>query len=163
MSSLRRRAIQGLRKGDAFTASRTFTEEDVTRFGDVSLDYNPVHYDERFARARGLTGRICHGLLVAGLITEIGGQLGWLATRMDFTFRKPVYVGDTVHCTLTITGMDENGWAEARAEYRNQEGVTVLEAFLSGLPPQGEQAEIMQTMVEEGDPTNKLAGRGALW
>lgn len=158
MSSLRRRALAGIRKGDSFTVSRTFSEEDVRRFGDISLDYNPVHYDERFARARGMTGRICHGLLVAGMITEIGGQLGWLATKMDFTFKKPVYVGDTVECTLTITDMNEKGWAEGRADYRNQEGVSVLEAILTGFPPQEEQNEILRTMVAEGDPTNKLAG-----
>lgn len=158
MSSLRRKGIDGLRKGDSITVSRTFTEEDLMRFGDISRDYNPVHYDERFARARGFNGRICHGLLVAAMITEIGGQVGWLATGMDFRFKKPVYVGDTVHCTLTILDIDEKGMAEARADYRNQEGVTVIEATLSGFPPQGDQAEIMKTMVEEGDPTNKLAG-----
>lgn len=158
MSSLRGRALEGVRIGDAFTITRTFTEEDVLQFGDVSRDYNPVHYDRRFAEARGFPGRICHGLLVASLITEIGGQLGWLAVRMDLTFKRPVYIGDTVRCTLTITDMDETGLAEVRAECRNQEGGTVLEASLTGVVPKGEQREVLRVMVEEGDPTNKIAG-----
>jgi acyl dehydratase len=158
MSSMRHRAIEGLQPGDAFTVTRTFTEEDVLRFGDLSRDYNPIHYDERFVEARGFSGCVCHGLLVASLITEIGGQLGWLASRMDLEFRKPVYVGDTIRCTLTITDMDEKGMAEARADFRNQEGVTVLEALLGGFPPNPEQQEVMKAMVEEGDPTNKVAG-----
>ncbi len=158
MSSLRSRALEGVRVGDAFMITRTFTEEDVLRFGDVSRDYNPVHYDGRFAEARGFPGRICQGLLVASLITEIGGQLGWLAVRMDLTFKRPVYIGDTVSCTLTIMDMDKKGLAEVRADCRNQEGVNVLEASLTGVVPQEEQREILRVMVEEGDPTNKLAG-----
>lgn len=27
---------------------------------------------------------ICHGLLVGGMICEFGGQVGWLASGMDF-------------------------------------------------------------------------------
>jgi hypothetical protein len=42
MSTLRNRAIEGLRPGDAFTVTRTFTEKDVLWFGDISRDYNPV-------------------------------------------------------------------------------------------------------------------------
>lgn len=158
MSSLRSRAIKGVGIGAAFTITRTFTEEDVLQFGDISRDYNPVHYDGRFAEARGFPGKICHGLLVASLITEIGGQLGWLAVRMDLTFKRPVYIGDTVRCTLMIVDMDEKGLAEVRADCRNQEGVTVLEASLTGVVPKGEEREVLRVMVEEGDPTNKIAG-----
>lgn len=157
MSSLRNRAIEGLRPGDEFTITRAFTEEDVLRFGDVSRDYNPVHYDDRFTEARGFTDRICHGLLVASLITEIGGQLGWLATEMNLKFKKPVYMGDTVRCTLTIVEIDDKGVAEARVDLQNQEGVAVLEGLLVGFAPNPKQREIMKAMVEEGDPTNKLA------
>ncbi len=157
MSSLRNRAIEGLRLGDAFTVTRTFTEEDVLRFGDISRDYNPVHYDDRFSEARGFTDRICHGLLVASLITEIGGQLGWLATEMDLKFKKPVYMGDTVRCTLRITEIDDKGVAEARVDCRNEQDVTVLEGVLAGFAPNPKQKEIMKAMVEEGDPTNKFA------
>jgi len=157
MSSMRNRSIEGLRPGDAFTITRTFTEEDVLRFGDVSKDYNPVHYDNRFAEARGFIDRICHGLLVASLITEIGGQLGWLATEMNLKFKKPVFMGDTVLCTLMITEMDDKGVAEARVDCRNREGVTVLDGLLAGVAPSPKQREIMKAMVEEGDPTNKLA------
>ncbi len=32
--------------------------------------------------------KYAHGLLVGSMLTEIGGQLGWLATEMDFKFQK---------------------------------------------------------------------------
>ncbi|MBT8359723.1 MAG: acyl dehydratase, partial [Deltaproteobacteria bacterium] len=95
MSKTRKKAIEGLQSGDSFTVTRTLTEQDMKRFADISKDYNPIHFDDRFAEVKNLNGRICHGLLVASLLTEIGGQLGWLASAMSFQFKKPVYLGDT--------------------------------------------------------------------
>src|SRR5437867_13234857 len=107
MSEIRKKAIGGLRRGDSFVAVRTFTEQDVAVFADISRDYNPVHFDRRFAKGKNFRDRICHGLLVASLLTEIGGQIGWLASGMTFRFRKPAYLGDTIECRFTITELDD--------------------------------------------------------
>jgi len=161
MLEIRRRTIEGLRPGDTFTVSRTFTEELTRAFGALSRDYNPVHYDERFAGAKGMSGLICHGLLVGSLLTEVGGQIGWLARGMEFRFLKPVYCGDTVACHFTLLSVDEAGRAQGRAVFTNQDGVTVIEATLTGrLPGEAERA-VLARMVAEGDPTNGLCPRGA--
>lgn len=161
MSEIRRRTIQGLRPGDSFTVTRTFTEELTRTFGDLSKDYNPVHYDQRFAGAKGFTGLICHGLLAGSLITEVGGQIGWLATGMEFRFLKPVYLGDTITCRFTVAEIDERCRARASAVLSNQHGVTVIEASLAGRVPNEEERAILAAMLEEGDPTNKLGVRVA--
>jgi acyl dehydratase len=154
MSEIRKRTIEGLRAGDSFVVTRTFTEADTLRFGDLARDYNPVHYDERFVAAKNLRGRILHGLLVGGLITQIGGQIGWLASAMGFRFVRPVYFGDTVTCRFTIIRIDEQGRADAEAGCTNQDGVLVLEASLSGRLPSPAERQVLETMVAEGDPTN---------
>ena len=156
MSHIRRKAIEGIKVGDTFSISRTFTEHDVLQFADISRDYNPVHFDKRFTNAKKLDGRICHGLLVASLITEIGGQIGWFASGMNFHFREPVYFGDTIQCDFTITSINERGRAKAEAVFTNQDQITVLEGVLIGIIPGAEEKEVMKAMVAEGDPTNKL-------
>jgi len=156
MSETRQRAIAGLEAGDSFTIKRTFTEADMTAFAGITRDYNPVHFDERFAAVKNFNGRICHGLLVAAMLTEIGGQMGWLASVMNFRFKKPVYFGDTVACKLTITDIDDRNRARAIAEYKNEDGVLVLEADLEGIVPAAPEQEILAAMVREGDPTNEL-------
>jgi len=156
MSEIRQKAIQGLKLGDSFTVTRTFTEADVISFSRITRDYNPVHFDERFAAVKKFNGRICHGLLVAGMLTEIGGQIGWLASGMNFRFKKPVYWGDTIKCTLTITDIDHKNRAHAKAVYTNQDGSVVLEAALSGILPAEPEKEVLIAMVQEGDPTNKI-------
>jgi acyl dehydratase len=152
MSDIRRRAIKGLRAGDRFTLTRTFTEADMSAFGRITRDFNPVHYDRRFAEAKNFRDRICHGLLVAGLLTEIGGQVGWLASGMNFRFKKPVYFGDTITCTLKIKTIDAAGRATAESIFRNQSDQIVLEAELAGYLPNRSERAIMQTSIDPEAP-----------
>ena len=154
MSHIRQKAISGLKIGDSFTIKRTFTEADMIAFAGITRDYNPIHFDERFAAVKKFTGRICHGLLVAGMLTEVGGQIGWLASVMNFRFKKPVYFGDTVTCKLTITEIDARNRARAVAEFHNIKGVAVIEADLEGILPAEPEQKVLRAMVEEGDPTN---------
>ncbi len=157
MMTPRERAARGLRAGEAFTVSRTLTAEDVVRFAALSRDYNPVHFDERFARVKNFTAPICHGLMAASLVTEIGGQIGWLASGMSFRFRGPVYPGDTVTCTLTITEIDPKGRARADALITNQGGIVVIEAQIRGIVPGEAERKVLGEMLVEGDPTNMIA------
>ena len=154
---MRQKAIEGLKKRASFTYSRSFTQKETEIFGDLTRDYNPVHYDPRWAKAKGFKALICHGLIVGSMICEFGGQLGWLATGMTFKFIKPVYFGDTITCTITITKIDEAGRAEAEAIFTNQNNEQVCFARLTGRLPLDHERSILQQMVAEGDPTNKLA------
>ena len=156
MAGLRERAAEGLQVGDTFRTSRTFTEDEVIRFARISRDYNPVHFDARFAKAKNLSAPICHGLLVAGLATEIGGQIGWLASAMNFRFKGPVYVGETITCSWVMTAIDQNGRAKASVTITKEEGATVIEAEISGIVPGLEERKVLSQMLSEGDPTNEL-------
>ena len=156
MTAIRNKTIRKLKVGDTFTVQRTFTETDMLAFAASTRDYNPVHFDQRFASSKKFSARICHGLLIASLITEIGGQIGWLASKMNFRFKKPVYFNDRITCMLTITSIDEKNRAHAEADFHNQHGDTVIEAELGGILPNQAERDILAQMVAEGDPTNKL-------
>lgn len=149
-------AVKGLGKGDSFSFKRVFTQKDTVLFGDLTRDYNPVHYDSRWASAKGFKGLICHGLLVGSMICEFGGQVGWLASGMNFKFQKPVYFDDTIHCTITITRIEANGRAEAEAFFKNQNGDQVGYAHLKGRLPLSHERDLLNRMIQEGDTTNKL-------
>jgi 3-hydroxybutyryl-CoA dehydratase len=155
MSSIRKKAGEGLKIGDTFSVQRTFTEKDVCQFAEISRDYNPVHFNEKFARVKEFDGCISHGLLVASLITEIGGQIGWLASGMSFNFKKPVYFGETINCQLTIVKIDERGRARAEALLTNEKNSVILEAVLEGIVPGEKEKKVLKDMLTEGDPTNQ--------
>ncbi len=62
---------------------------------------------------------------------------GFLATEMHFYYVAPVYIGDTITCTVTFTEKDENQRLfHATASSVNQDGVEVLKSQFSGFPAQ---------------------------
>ncbi len=157
MKSPRERAAEGLQVGDRFMVSRCFSDDDVRQFAQISRDYNPVHCDACYAELRRFKAPISHGLLTASLLTEIGGQIGWLATGMQFEFKRPVYPGEQITCHWLITDINEWGHAKAEVSILNAEGVTVLAAMTSGVLPGVQERERLKQMLCEGDPTNGAA------
>jgi 3-hydroxybutyryl-CoA dehydratase len=159
MSEWRKRAAEGVSPGDRFSFSRAFSLGEVAAFGELTRDYNPVHYDDAFAGLKGFRAPVCHGLLAGSMICQIGGQLGWLATGMQFAFKKPVYPGDTITCELTVDGVDASHHARAHARLSNQDGVEVMTAALEGYLPAPAARDRLNQMMEDGDPTNPLRDR----
>jgi 3-hydroxybutyryl-CoA dehydratase len=156
MTTIRSRTSRGLQAGDCFTATRTFSESEVQSFARLSRDYNPVHFEPRWAALKRFRRPVCHGLLVGSLLTEIGGQIGWLATGMGFRFRRPVYPGDTVTCRMTIFELDARHRARAKAVFVNQRQQVVVEGTLEGIVPGAAEQALLRVMIADGDPTNPL-------
>lgn len=88
---------------------RTLTEADLSISCMVSGDWHPIHSDEAYAKSRGLRGRLFHGsfgiLIATGMATtlpnfsdEVVGATG----IREWTYRAPLFVGDTVHVKSTI-------------------------------------------------------------
>jgi len=146
---VRQRAIEGLQPGDSFTYSRIFSQEETESFGDLTRDYNPVHYDLRWSQAKGFDGLICHGLLVGSMICDFGGQVGWLATGMSFKFIRPVYPGQTITCTITIDSIEPSGRAEARAILTDEDGEPVCHAALTGRLPLAPERELLKEIAQK--------------
>jgi acyl dehydratase len=130
-------AFDELEVGQTFTFRRTFTDGDVALFCGVTGDYNPYHQDAEFAR-KGFYGRlIIPGLLTGSMLTHIGGMLGFLASEMRFEYLAPVFVDDTITCTVTVLEKEKSRRRMGcGADFTNQDGVRVLRASFSGFPSQ---------------------------
>ena len=154
MANIRQLAADGLNSGDRFTITRSFTVEDIASFASLSRDYNPIHCDSEYAELKGMRAPIAHGLLTGSLITEIGGQIGWLAASMTFQFKRPVYAGETLTCEWIIRAIDEKGRAKAEITVINESGVTVLIAETTGVLHNECERKHLAKMIADGDPTN---------
>ena len=159
MSSLRKQASDGLQAGAEFLLKRRFSEKETLVFGDLTRDYNPVHYDTGWSDEKGFDGLICHGLLVGSMICEFGGQVGWLASGMNFKFLRPVYFDDEIICRITLQEVRENGRAMAEGIFTNQDGVQIAWVELHGRLPVGNEKAYLNKMLESGDPSNKMLGK----
>jgi acyl dehydratase len=102
-----------LKLGDKFSTERLVTDELIRKFADVSGDYNPIHLDEEGRhRKRGFGKRIAHGMLSGAFISAVLGyefserSIVYLSQTLKFT--APVFIGDTVTATATVTNIRED-------------------------------------------------------
>lgn len=91
------------------------TRADLVKYAGASGDFNPIHWNERFAREVGLPGVIAHGMLTMGaavqLVTDWAGDPGAI---LDYQtrFTKPVPVADleggSIDVVATVGAIDED-------------------------------------------------------
>ncbi len=81
---------------------------DLVRYAGASNDFQPLHFDEAFARSAGFRGPIVHGMLSAGLLgTYLGDWLGVESVRrFRVRFHQPVAMGATVTATGSVLSID---------------------------------------------------------
>lgn len=103
--------FEDLALGMSASYTRTITAADIEQFAEVSGDINPIHLDEEFAAASRFGKRIAHGMLSGSYIsTVVGTRLpgpGCLYVSQTLKFRAPVFIGDEVTATATITELNE--------------------------------------------------------
>jgi hypothetical protein len=96
---------------------------DLIRYAGASGDFNPIHWNEAFARQVGLPGVIAHGMFTMGaavqLVTDWAGDPGAV---LDYQtrFTKPVPVPDLTATDATAgdpptTGSADSGDADSDA------------------------------------------------
>lgn len=95
--------------GQTASLKKTFSSEEVKAFAELSLDRNPIHLDEIYAEQTIFGSRIVHGFLVGSLISAVfGTQLpgeGAIYLHQEMNFRKPVYHGEEITVTVTVTNI----------------------------------------------------------
>jgi 3-hydroxybutyryl-CoA dehydratase len=120
-----------IKSGDRLSYERTFTEEDIRLFGQVSGDEGEHHMQPDEA------GRLMvHGLLTATLPTKIGGEINFIARELRFQFHRPVFAGDTIRCEVTLVELEEMPeYQHLRSQWscRNQHGKEVMSGEATGI------------------------------
>ncbi|MCH8010187.1 MAG: MaoC family dehydratase [Chloroflexi bacterium] len=106
-------------------------EEMVSKYAEITGDYNPLHFDAEFA-AKTRFGRlmaqggIATGLLHALVAMEMPGP-GSVFMRQSWSFPAPVYIGDTLRAEATVKSVRaKRNMAELEFEVKNQDGTVVL-------------------------------------
>lgn len=120
-----------LKIGDSFKKERLIDDALVRAFAEVSGDFNPIHIDEEFAKTTRFGRRIAHGMLSGAFISAVLGyelsekKIVYLSQTMKFT--APVYLGDTVTTTATVTAVREDkNIVTMDTTCTNQNGETVV-------------------------------------
>ena len=103
-------SIEEIVIGMSESYSQTITDYDVKAFAGLSGDHNPVHVDEIYAENSRYKKRIAHGLISASFFSALFGTKlpgkGCVYVGQNLNFKRPVYLGDTVTATVTVTNID---------------------------------------------------------
>jgi len=87
------------------------TSSQLSDFGALSGDSNPLHVDAAFARAHGFEGRVVYGgLIVAGISRLLGMELpgaGWIWHSLEIDFKRPLYVDQPAQFVATVDHVNE--------------------------------------------------------
>lgn len=86
--------------GDVHSFERVISREDVTRFAELTGDFNPLHTDKAFGEKSRFKGNIIHGMLAGSLFSTLVGMHcpgeNCLYLTQTLQFKKPVFPGDKV-------------------------------------------------------------------
>ena len=87
----------------------TLTSEHVETFARLTGDYNPLHFDEAFAKGTRFGGLVVQGGLTTGLLhalvaMDLPGP-GSVFLSQTWKFTAPVYIGDTITAQAEVVSV----------------------------------------------------------
>jgi len=103
-------SIDDFEVGQHVTLTKTFTEDDLRRFIEITGDVNPLHVDDEFAAGTPFGRRILHGMLTASIFSTMVGMLlpgtGAIYRSQTLTFLLPVHLDETVTAHFVVRSID---------------------------------------------------------
>jgi 3-hydroxybutyryl-CoA dehydratase len=123
-------SIIPLEIGDSVSFAKTVGESDVYLFAGITGDFSPNHMNKEVMAGTPYKERIAHGVLSIGfasttstLMIEKSGAKAVSLGYDRIRFVGPIFIGDTVTVTYTISEIDEeNLRTRADIEVANQCG-----------------------------------------
>jgi 3-hydroxybutyryl-CoA dehydratase len=114
--------------GKAVSHTKTVTDMHTMFFGLLSLDFNPLHFNEPLARRSRFGGRIAHGFhtasMFSGVLAELAPWCVYLRQEMEFT--AAVRPGDVITATGVIQEIDPKGVVQVSLTCSNQKHEVVV-------------------------------------
>lgn len=137
------KSIHELKIGDSAQISKTITEGDIELYARATGDFNPIHLDQAYAEKTMFKGRIAHGILSLGLLTNVLGNIlpghGTIYLSQEIRFLAPVRIGDTLTARVEVIELiPEKNRAKFKTTCINQEGKEVADGIAWAMPPKKE-------------------------
>lgn len=117
--------------GQKASLQKTFTAADVTLFAGISLDVNPLHMSDGFAKDTIFGKRIVHGILTCGLISAVLANklpgAGTIYLGQEVKFTSPVFLGDDIRADVEVIELrPEKKIVKLSTNCYNQDGKQVI-------------------------------------
>jgi acyl dehydratase len=118
--------------GQRASRSLTLTGEQVSKYAEISGDYNPLHFDAAFAAHTKFGRLVVQGGLTTGLLhalvaMDLPGP-GTVFLSQNWKFTAPVFIGDTITAAAEVLSVHPSKpVTQLRVQITRADGTTVLE------------------------------------
>ena len=104
--------LSQIHDGDVYSFERVLSPQDVRAFAELTGDFNPLHCDPETGRRSQFGGNIVHGMLAAGLFSQLVGMFcpgqSALYLAQTLSFKQPVFPGDALLVRGTVISKSES-------------------------------------------------------
>ena len=121
-----------LEVGQKASRTMTVTAAHVKAYAEMTGDYNPLHFDERFAAGTKFGRLVAQGGLTTGILhalvaMDLPGP-GTVFLNQNWKFTAPVYIGDTITADAEVLDVHASKpVCRLKMTVRRQTGEAVLE------------------------------------
>lgn len=129
-----------LKKGDTYSKTIVFNQEDVDTFARITGDHNPIHTDAQYAASTSFGQPVVHGMFAASAFSGVLGMIfpgkGSIVTNRELTFVRPVVVDQeyTMHFkVLEINHNEHKGLI--KSTLKNTKGQVCIIGFSTIINP----------------------------
>jgi 3-hydroxybutyryl-CoA dehydratase len=129
------KSLDELAVGDTFRLDYSVSDSDVQKFGEISGDFNPAHFNEDYAQGTVFKTRIAHGMISVAKFSGIFGMdmpgLGAIWGGQTLKFLAPVLLNEPYTAIARVKEKGEKNvvfscWVEDRQGKHMLEGEGVL-------------------------------------
>lgn len=96
--------------GEKASITKKATEDIFLSLAEVSNDFNPIHFDDEYAKESGFAGRIAHGLFCLSMVSYLVGMempgRGSIFLDEKVEYKRPVYLNDEITTSVEIVAVD---------------------------------------------------------
>jgi acyl dehydratase len=108
------KGMDAVRIGETYEFHKTVTDADITLYAGLVGDFHRLHLDDEYAKQTPYGRRIAHGAMLVGFMSTASTILSdRLEERVPqpnvslgynkIRFTAPVFVGDTITTSITVT------------------------------------------------------------
>jgi 3-hydroxybutyryl-CoA dehydratase len=119
--------------GNKASLTKKISTEDVIRFAEISMDHNPIHLDEEYAKKTIFGRKIVHGFLVGSFISAVlANKLpghGSIYINQEMNFKRPVFIGDEITAEVEVIEIIKPTIYKLSTKCFNQNGDVVIDGF----------------------------------
>jgi len=103
-------SLEELSEGMSAADTVLILSKTIHRIALASRDYNPIHFDSKYAENTIFKEPIAHGLIIDGILSYLLGMKlpgkGTILLKKEVSFYNPVLIWDTLESKIEIKKID---------------------------------------------------------